>query len=116
MIEFTNLIGGTKTDAKFISSDYFRLDAYMSMLGLEVEHPLARVKALVDKLDTNFITIEEFAEHTLFSYSQIEPLLLELSNQGYILYNYDEGTFIVKDKLINWVNADLVFARINYSL
>lgn len=105
MIQFSNLIGGTKTDATFVSSDYFKLKAYSGMMGMSTQHPLYMIKKLVDKLDTNFITMSEFAQHMRLSIIQMETMLLNLSSAGFVNYNYEEKTFVVKDKLINWVKA-----------
>lgn len=105
MVQFKNLTGGTKIDAIFVSSDYFSKSAYMSMMSMHSDHPLYMVKEIVDKLDTNFITVDQFAEHTLQSYTQIEGFLLDLSYKGFINYNYDAKNFVVKDKLLNWVDA-----------
>lgn len=105
MIEFRNMQGGTKTNATFISSNYFRKDDYMRLMGLQTKHPLYILKKLVDKFDTNYVTNRNLAEFTLQSSSNIEVMLLDLSNMGFINYNYDEKYFIVKDKLINWVKA-----------
>ena len=105
MVEFRNMKGGTKTDAIFTSSDYFSLRAYSSMMGMSDVHPFYQIKQLVDQLDTNLITMSELAQVTRFSFDQLDNMLLDLSNKGFILYNYDEKTFIVKDRLIDWVNA-----------
>jgi hypothetical protein len=105
MVEFSNLVGGTKTDATFVSSDYFRLNAYLGMMGENVKHPLYKIKQLVDKIDTNFVHLQEILEHMRLSVTQMESVLLNLSINGFIIYNYEEKTFIVKDKLINWVKA-----------
>ena len=105
MIEFKNMKGGTKTDATFISSNYFRKDEYLKLMNLQTTHPLYTIFKLSEKLDTNFVTNEDLAEFTLKSYSQLEGMLLNLSNMGFINYNYDEKTFVVKDKLYNWVKA-----------
>ncbi len=105
MIEFKNMKGGTKTDATFISSNYFRKDEYMNLMQLQTTHPLYTIKKLVDKLDTNFVTNYQLAEFTLRSNSQLESMLLNLSDMGFINYNYEEKYFIVKEKLINWVKA-----------
>ena len=84
MVEFRNMKGGTKTDATFISSNYFRKDAYMDVMGLSTTHPLYTLYKLSQKLDTNYITNDELAEHTLQSFSTIETMLLNLSNKGFI--------------------------------
>ncbi|NQX97927.1 MAG: hypothetical protein HRT73_08620, partial [Flavobacteriales bacterium] len=105
MVEFRNMQGGTRTRATFISSNFFRKDDYMKIMGMQSKHPLYTIYKIVEKLDTNYITNRDVAEHTLESYSNIEIMLLELSNLGFINYNYDGKYFIVKDKLINWVKA-----------
>ncbi len=105
MVEFKNLTGGTKTDAIFVSSDYFSKNAYLKMMGLSEKHPLYTVNALAQKLDTNYITVDQLAGYTLLSYTQLESFLLDLSYKGFINYNYDGKYFIVKDRLFNWVKA-----------
>jgi hypothetical protein len=105
MVKFENLIGGTKSDATFISSNYFKKDAYMNLMGLSSNHPLYTIFQLSQKLDTNYITNDELAGFTLKSYSSIENMLLNLSNRGFINYNYESKFFIVKDKLNSWVQA-----------
>ncbi len=105
MVEFRNMKGGTRTRATFISSNYFRKSDYMKLMGLESKHPLYTIFKLANKLDTNFITNDDVASFTLKSYSTIETMLLDLSNKGFINYNYDDKSFIVKPKLIDWVQA-----------
>ncbi|PIQ14953.1 MAG: hypothetical protein COW67_11065 [Flavobacteriales bacterium CG18_big_fil_WC_8_21_14_2_50_32_9] len=114
MVQFRNLVGGTKTDATFVSTDFFRKDAYMSFLGSNTIHPLYMVKSLVDKLDTNFITMYQLAEHSKYSKSQLENFLLGLSYQGFVKYDYDTKTFVVEDKLITWVKAS--GGRVDYDV
>ncbi len=105
MIEFRNLPGGTKTDATFISSNYFRKDSYLRLMGMSDKHPLYTIYKLSEKLDTNYITNDQLAEFSLMSYSSVESMLLNLSNKGFINYNYESKFFIMKDKLTAWVKA-----------
>lgn len=105
MMEFTNLIGGTKTDAMFTSSNFFKMDVYHKIQGAAQVNPLYRIYQLVNKLDTNFITLLQLGEHMRYSNTQLEAFLLNLNNFGFIIYNYDKKTFVVKDKLINYVKA-----------
>lgn len=104
-VQFRNLVGGTKTDAVFISSDFFRMDAYMSFLGMATQHPLYQLRVLAHKLDTNFVTFEQLADHMRYSREQLDVFLLDLSYKGFILYDYEKKTFIIKDKLFKWVSA-----------
>lgn len=103
MIEFTNLIGGTKIDAIFTSTNYFSQDAYIDMAGLSDVNPLYQLKTITLKLDTNFLTLEQVANFMRLSKEQAISLMLNLSYRGFVLYDYDNEELIVQDKLINWV-------------
>ena len=105
MVEFENLTGGTRTRATFISSNYFKKDAYLKLMGLADKHPLYTIYELAEKLDTNYITVDDMAGHTLLAQTSIVNMLLDLSTKGFINYNYEGKYFIVKDKLTAWVKA-----------
>jgi len=105
MIEFRNMQGGTRTRATFISSNYYRKRDYLKLMAGQSKHPLYTIFKLANKLDTNYITNDDMASFTLLSYSSIETMLLDLSNKGFINYNYDAKYFIVKPKLTAWVKA-----------
>lgn len=105
LMEFGNLVGGTKTDASFSSSNFFSLNTYNDITGLSDQNPLYLVKNMVQKFDTNFLTVEQVSNFMHLSKEQSVALLLNLSYAGFILFNYDQMNFIVKDKLINWVKS-----------
>jgi hypothetical protein len=105
MVQFRNMKGGTKTDATFVSSNYYSKKAYISIMGQSDSHPLYQIKKLTEKLDTNLITMRELSQFMRYSFEQLESMIVGLSYQGFVLYDYEKKEFIVKDKLINWVKA-----------
>jgi len=105
LIEFTNLIGGTKIDAIFTSTDFFSLNAYRDMTGMSDVNPLYQIKSMVSKLDTNYLTAQQVAGFMKLSKEQTVTLLLNLSYRGFIIFDYDKMDLVVQDKLINWVKA-----------
>ena len=105
MVQFRNMKGGTKTDATFVSTNYYSKKAYISIMGQSDRHPLYQIKKLAEKLDTNYITMQELGQYMRYSFEQLESMIVSLSYQGFVLYNYEDKDFIVKDKLINWVKA-----------
>lgn len=105
MIEFTNLIGGTKTDAMFVSSEYFNKNTYFDIRGMADVNPLYQLKQMTIKSDTNYLTLKQVANFMRLSYEQATTLLLNLSYAGFIQYNYGTQDLIVLDKCINWVKA-----------
>lgn len=105
LIEFGNLVGGTKTDATFSSSNFFKLDIYQDLAGMSDQNPLYMIKNMVQQYDTNFLTVEQVSNFMRLSKEQSVSLLLNLTYAGFILFDYDNLNFIVKDKLIDWVKS-----------
>lgn len=105
MIHFQNMKGGTKTDATFVSTDYYSKKAYISIMGQSDRHPLYQISKLSEKLDTTFITMQQLAQFMRYSFAQLENMIVGLSYQGFVLYDYENKNFIIKDKLLNWVKA-----------
>ncbi|MCB9336063.1 MAG: hypothetical protein H6586_07930 [Flavobacteriales bacterium] len=105
LVEFTNLIGGTKTDAIFNSTSFFNLDVYHDIAGLSDVNPLYQLKTLVTELDTNYLTVPQVANYMRLSKEQTITVLLNLAYAGFLILDYDKMDLIVQDKLINWVKA-----------
>ncbi|HRP60707.1 MAG TPA: hypothetical protein PK833_10565, partial [Vicingus sp.] len=102
LIQFGNLVGGTKTDATFSSSNFFKLNIYQDLAGMSDQNPLYLIKNMVEKFDTNFLTVEQVSNFMRLSKEQSVSLLLNLTYAGFIIFDYDNMNFIVKNKLIDW--------------
>ncbi len=105
LIDFGNLVGGTKTDAIFSSSNYFSLNSYNDITGLSDSNPLYLIKSMVQKFDTTFLTVEQLSNFMRLSKDQSISLLLNLTYAGFVLFDYDNLTFVVKQKLLDWVKS-----------
>lgn len=105
LIQFGNLVGGTKTDATFSSSNFFKLNIYQDLAGMSDQNPLYLIKNMVEKFDTNFLTVEQVSNFMRLSKEQSVSLLLNLTYAGFIIFDYDNMNFIVKNKLIDWVKS-----------
>lgn len=95
----------TKTDAHFESSDFFKLQRYEQLQALDDIHPLVRVRDLSNKLKTTSLTLTQLANHLKFSENQTELFLILLANKGFVMYDYKNKVFTVKEKLMNSVMA-----------
>jgi len=114
LMQFGNLVGGTKTDASFSSSNFFNLNIYNDMTGLSDQNPLYLVKSMVQKFDTTFLTVEQMSNFMRLSKDQCISLLLNLSYAGFVLFDYDNLNFVVKEKLLNWVKSSA--GRLDYDV
>lgn len=114
LIELTTLIGGTKSDAHFESENFFKLQRYMAIQGMDDVNPLYQIKKLSEKLDTNRITVRQFMNYTRISEEQAINMLLYLTTGGFINFDYENKIFEVREKLINYVKATA--GRVDYDV
>jgi hypothetical protein len=112
LIQFGHV--STKSDAHFESSNYFKLQKYEQLQALDDIHPLVRVRDLSNKLKTNYLTVEQLSAHLRLSENQTELFLILLANKGYVMYDYKNKSFTVKDKLHNSVMARS--AKVDYDV
>lgn len=98
-IHLGNLVGGTKKDAYFESTSLFQLDRFEALQARSMTHPFYQIMQLKEKLDTNVVTEGQLAGHMGLSREQIRSLLMTLNIYGYILYDFDNQKFIIRDKL-----------------
>ena len=103
LIEFTKLVGGTKSDAHFESANYFKMERFMQIQGRNEYNPLVVIKHYVDKQDTNVFHLEDMVRLFRLSPNQVELMLVQLSTMGFVTYRFDKKQVVVKQKLIDYV-------------
>jgi hypothetical protein len=103
LIEFTNLVGGTKSDAHFESANYFKMERFMQIQGRNDYNPLVVIKKYVDKQDTNVFHLDDMVNLFRLSPNQVELMLVKLSTMGFVTYRFDTKQVTIKQKLIDYV-------------
>jgi len=98
-MDLTNLIGGTKSDAQFESADIFKLQRFEKMQGFSNTHPFYEIKQLMAQLDTNVFYVEDLTKKMRISKEQAQVMLMNLSIEGFVFYDFDKEKVIVKDRL-----------------
>lgn len=105
ILEFTNLFGGTKTDALFTSSDYFKEELFKKIGGISDVNPLYVIKKMVEEYDTTSLPVQELGYALNISESAAKNLIVQYSTLGLMDFNFDYGLFYVDQKLIDYVRA-----------
>lgn len=107
IISFTNLLGGTKRDARFTSKDYFKEELYFQIGGLADVNPLYTIRKMVDKFQNRTLTVGHMTNFMNISPSAAQNLIIRFSTMGFLDFDFDqgEGTFTVKQKLFDYVDA-----------
>ncbi|MBN1198839.1 MAG: hypothetical protein JXA23_05775, partial [Bacteroidales bacterium] len=97
---------GSSSKATFESSNYYSLQRYEKLQGIDVLNPLQVIKMFTEKRDSREFTLWELVEYWRMPPAQVEAQLLLLSTKGFLIYDQDDKTAVVKDKLIHYVNAN----------
>ncbi len=104
LITFGNLQGSAQTKASFESFDYFKEKRYMGMLGIDAVHPLVRINDYV-KQSGELFSAQEFAVFTKLQKTTVIPMLIDMANKGYLLYDPETETVNVKPRLRDHILA-----------
>lgn len=91
--------------AVFESSNYFSLQRYDKLQGIDEYNPLFVLRKYTEKNKTRDFTLDQIVTFMQRPPEQVEAVLLTLSYKGFLLYDPDDKKGKIKDKLINYVKA-----------
>ena len=78
----------------------------MPCLGIDEQHPLVRINNFNEEYGINNIfLIDDFVKLSKFSDDQDIRFLMNLANQGFVIYNSSLGTVVVKDNVKRYLMA-----------
>ena len=97
--------GANNKIAKFESKEYFNARLYSQIQGMNATHPLVAVYKYFYKYDKETYPISEAANFMGLSTEQIVPILLDLSNLGFITYNSLDKTITILPKTKKYIDA-----------
>lgn len=98
LLEFGSMQGSSQTKASFESFNFFKRRRYDAMLGIDNVHPLVRMRDY-QKQSGDVFSAQEFAVFTRLQKDQVIPMLIDLSNKGYLDYDPEYETVTVKERL-----------------
>ncbi len=96
---------GVEGKAVFESDNYYTLERYERLRGIDEFNPLNVIKNYTDRKKTREFTLDELVKFMQKPPDQVEALLLLLSARGFLIYDMDDKRAYVKDKLIHYVDS-----------
>lgn len=105
ILTFTNLLGGTKTDAFFTSANFFKEELFDKIGGQADVNPLFRVKRFVDDNNSSELSIRSLGYYMNMDYPDAQNFVIYLSNMGFATFDMDKDLVVIKQKLIDFVLA-----------
>ena len=104
-IEMGTLFGSTDKKANFESVNYYRESRYEVWQLHDRVHPLVQLKDVSAKLGSNVFTALDLAQEMRLQVNEIIPLLIKLSNSGFISYDIKGRIITVREKTFDYIRA-----------
>jgi hypothetical protein len=92
--------------AVFESFNFYRLPRYDKVQGILSEHPLYTIRQFSYRNDTTWnFHIEDFAAFLGLKKQEVVALIIDLNDNGFLLYNPRTGDIKLRDKAFEWFRA-----------
>lgn len=101
------LPGTTQGEAQFPSADYYRQYLYDRMQGMEMVHPLIRIRNFVYQAnDSNkTFTLIDLSRYWKLTPENLRPTIMNLSNEGFLIYDPTTDMITYKEKSDTYIAA-----------
>ena len=101
------IIGSSIGKASFPSSDYYRQYLYDGLQGMDPVHPLIKIRNFVRDVNAGIrtFTMLDLAIYWKIGPEQLRPVIMELSNQGFVFYDPKTDGLTYLDKCDTYIAA-----------
>lgn len=91
--------------AYFVSSNHYSERDFYGLQGIDELHPLYTIQNFLRDYKVDVIQLYALADYMKKSPEQISAMLINLSNEGFLVYNTETQTAYPKDRLNYFLNA-----------
>ncbi|MDC0303883.1 hypothetical protein OAL15_02615 [Flavobacteriales bacterium] len=102
-MELQNTTGGAESSAMFESESYYDEFRYDRLMGTSEVHPLWKIQNYAREIGMNDLTVAQVARLFRADISETKIFLINLSNSGFMTYNYDKEMVVLKPRLEHYV-------------
>ncbi|MFC2175337.1 hypothetical protein ACFLR1_00115 [Bacteroidota bacterium] len=102
-VELENVTAGEGTSAIFESDTYYDEYRYDRLQGGADFHPLWRIRDYARSVSSDELSVEEVARIFRADISDTKIFLINLSNSGFMTYDFDKGKVVIKPRLHHYV-------------
>ena len=105
MIFFGSLPGTSISEIYIESANNYLEAKYQQLQGMDKIHPLILIRNYIKDKGEDLFFVEDFARFSGYPLLQIQHYLTNLSNKGFVYYDYGEQRIRVLAKLHNYLKA-----------
>ncbi|WP_421919864.1 hypothetical protein [Marinifilum sp.] len=103
MMHFTSMKGATKRQAHFESMNYFRMNRFMRIQGMDKQNPLVLLRKFADYMYVETFTAQEYADYIKKPLNQVRQQLFALSFHGFVNYNLITDEVTLQKRLNDYI-------------
>ncbi len=103
-ITLGNLNLGSESSVIFESQNYYRIQRFKDLQGLDSRNPLYKIREMVGVYGKKELNYKEVAQYLRMDPRNAQIFLMQMSILGFVSYNLTTRTATVKDKVYDYIN------------
>jgi len=97
--------GSSNQVAVLESFDFFKKERYKAMMGFQNTHPLVQISDFSKAYGVEKFHVSELAQYMRMGSDQVDQMLIDLNNKGFVQYDLDTKVGVIRQKLRDYVTA-----------
>ncbi|MCF8345702.1 MAG: hypothetical protein K9G38_00710 [Bacteroidales bacterium] len=101
-------LGTALGNGMFESYDFFNMESYQEMQGMDYQHPLAELWTYAEMLGGDTFAVESFASYMGKAAYVIRHQLMQFTKMGFVYFDFEEDLVTLRPKLYDYIDASLM--------
>lgn len=107
LMHFGSMKGANKRQARFESMNYFSLNRFMKIQGMDQTNPLVLLRKYADYSYVDTFTVSEYANFIKMPVNQVRQQIISLSFQGFVSYNRNTDEVALQERLTDYIRSGM---------
>jgi len=107
LMHFRSMKGANNRQAHFESMNYFSLNRFMKIQGMDHVNPLVSLRKYADYSYVETFTAMEYANFIKKPVNQIRQQIIGLSFQGFVIYNRNTDEISLQQRLTDYIRSGM---------
>jgi len=108
LVKMQAMQGTAMGNGLFESYDFFNLDFYESLQGMDYQNPLAELWTYADMFDGDTFSVQAYASYIGVAVYMVRQQLMSLSKLGFVYFDYENDLVTLRPKLYDYIDASLM--------
>lgn len=101
-------LGTALGNGMFESYDFFNMESYQSLQGMDYQHPLAELWTYARMLGGDTFAVESYAAYMGKAPYMIRQQLMLFTKLGFVYFDFDQDLVTLRPKLYDYIDASMM--------